>query len=267
MFKGSISGMDKIFQTEPPAGSVVLIVGGPGTLKSAFTYNLISNSLNGGKDRHAQGIYITLEETRDSLLSNMRSLGIPPTNRLHIADVASFMRDIEHWADHLTDEKDYLELLLEKASRPLNIYPRRSDHRNGATSEGNNEAVQAEVSDPREDPLTKRPIVFALDSLNALNTIVHKDRRNIRREMNWFMFKLREKGVTSFIVMEVGDAKEHRPEHFLVDGIIELGMVSNDRNRFKRFMRVHKMRSTKHSIEPFLLEISDEGIAVVEELI
>ena len=81
------------------------------------------------------------------------------------------------------------------------------------------------------------------------------------------MFKLREKGVTSFIVMEVGDAREHRPEHFLVDGIIELGMTETKQKRYKRYIRVQKMRSTKHSIEPFLIETTEEGIKVVEELI
>jgi KaiC/GvpD/RAD55 family RecA-like ATPase len=264
MFSNAIHGLEKVFQTEPPEGSIILVIGGAGSLKSAFTYNLISNHLNIRKESLDQAIYVTLEETRASLLNNIKSMGIEVSERILLSDIASFMREFEHWSENLTNEKDYISLILEKASRPLKIYKRYDygafDLKKSRTGSDGGEEQDGEAS-------VMRPTIFVLDSLNALTSIVYRSIRNVRKEMNNFMFKLREKGITSFILMEVGDPHIHRPEYFLVDGIIELGVAATGNDRYKRYLRVHKMRSTKHSIEPFLIEVTNEGITVVEELI
>jgi KaiC/GvpD/RAD55 family RecA-like ATPase len=266
MFIEAIHGMEKVFQTEPPEGSIILIIGGAGTLKSAFTYNLISNYLKARKDSLDQAIYVTLEETRASLLSNIKSMGIQPSERVLVSDIASFMREFEYWSENLTTEKDYVSLILEKASRPLKIYNRYDYGEVDFTIPPGKDIDKGLNEDGMPEP-AMRPTIFVLDSLNALNSIVYRSIRNVRKEMNSFMFKLREKGVTSFILMEVGDPDIHRAEYFLVDGIIELGIAGTKHDRHKRFLKVHKMRSTKHSIEPFLIDVTDNGIMIVDELI
>jgi len=266
MFLGTIHGMEKVFQTEPPEGSIILVIGGAGTLKSAFTYNLISNYLRERKDSLDQAIYVTLEETRASLLSNIKSLGIKPTERVLISDIASFMREFEYWSENLTTEKDYVSLILEKASRPLNIYNRFDYNDLDFSRPSNRDGPTGAHEDGLPEP-AMRPTIFVLDSLNALSSIVYRSIRNVRKEMNNFMFKLREKGVTSFILMEIGDPNIHRAEYFLVDGIIELGITGAKHDRHKRYLKVHKMRSTKHSIEPFLIDVNEGGIMIVDELI
>jgi KaiC/GvpD/RAD55 family RecA-like ATPase len=265
MFRDAIPGMDKVFQTEPPEGSVILIVGNAGTLKSAFTYNLISNDMAHKPNDLTQCIFVTLEETRESLLRNIKNMGIPSSERIQVSDVASFLRAMESWTSHVSDDKDYIGLILEKASRPFKIYP-PYDLNPLIYPYDNKPKDKVGAKDDTDTPIM-RPRTFVLDSLNAFNSIVYNNSRNIRREMASLMNKLRERAVTSFIVMEVGDLAQHKPEHFLVDGIIELGMVETERHRFKRYMKVRKMRSTRHSIEPFLLEVTGEGIKVVEELI
>ena len=42
MFKDTIEGMDQIFETDVFQGSVIMVTGPPGSLKSGFTYNIMS---------------------------------------------------------------------------------------------------------------------------------------------------------------------------------------------------------------------------------
>lgn len=265
MFRDAIPGMDKVFQTEPPEGSVILIIGNAGTLKSAFTYNLISNDLTHRQREFAQCIYVTLEEKKESLLRNCKTMGILPSEKILISDLATFLRAMENWKEFVPEEKDYLGLILEKASRPFKILP--SNNFDVLTYYQNNISKEKAGAKDELDPPTLTPEIFVLDSLNALNSLVYNNSRNIRKEMGNLIYKLREEEVTSFLIMETGDPSQYRPENFLADGIIELGMMETDRNKFKRYLKVRKMRSTRHSIEPFLIEVTENGIAIVEELI
>ena len=265
MFRDAIPGMEKVFQTEPPEGSIILIIGGPGTLKSTFVYNLIANSMAKKSADLTQCIFVSLEETRASILRNIKNIGIEPTERIQIADMASFLKEIDRGKETMVSDEEYTEMILEKASRPLMVLPNREEDIKKITQR-NSGQISAKGKDPADTP-TMKPTIFVLDSLNALNSVIYRASKNIRKEMAHFMFKLREKSITSFIVMEVGDPKQHKPEHFLVDGIIEFGMMETQPRKFKRYMKVQKMRATKHSIEPFLIEVTSEGIKVVEELI
>ena len=74
MFRGTLPGMDHVFHTDPPAGSIITFVGGAGTLKSAFAYAVLSARLNSHPDESA--IYVTLEETKEGHLNNLKSLGL-----------------------------------------------------------------------------------------------------------------------------------------------------------------------------------------------
>ena len=264
MFRDAIPGMEKVFLTEPPHGSVILIIGSAGTLKSAFTYNLIANNIAKRPEDQIGCMFVSLEETRESLMRNIKTMGIPSTNNIQIADVASFLNELDPFSNN-AQQNDYAKLILEKASRPFEIYP-PVDSNGKAVSKKSTALVEQEGTKSTDRSLSK-PSIFVLDSLNALNAMVNSNSVSLRKEVANFMFKLREKSITSFIIMEVGDPNFHRPEHFLVDGIIELGMLETEPRRFKRYIKVQKMRATKHSIEPFLIEVTNDGIKVVEELI
>ena len=92
MFKGSLPGMDLVFHTDPPQGSVITLVGGAGTLKSALAYAVVAGRLNAHPDERA--IYFTLEETKDGHLANLGSLGFKPHPRIAILDIASLRAEI-----------------------------------------------------------------------------------------------------------------------------------------------------------------------------
>src|SRR2546430_17562116 len=57
-----------------PKGSVVLLAGAPGTMKSSLAFAaLFNNAVKGRK-----GLYISLEQSRESLVRHMKGLGMDP---------------------------------------------------------------------------------------------------------------------------------------------------------------------------------------------
>lgn len=189
--KDSIDGLNELFKEEKdiPTGSVILVTGVEGGLKSGLVFNMISNYL---ARNNKYALYATLEETEESHLRNMTSLGIKKPDRLHIFDY----RDVrQEWGD---EEPDFLKVTEDM----INFFTKK----------------YADFD------------IFALDSLNALYSI--SANINPRKDMYRFFTMLRAKKLTSFLIMEMhspdrrwlinsGDCIE-RPEYFLADGIIDM---------------------------------------------
>ncbi len=237
MFRGTLPGMDHIFHTDPPAGSIITFVGGAGTLKSALAYAIVSARLKNGPEERAT--YITLEETKAGHLANLQSLGIPPNPDIVVSDIASFRADVRNVGGESMREEDYLALILKRAL--------------GEAGPG---------SAPGAEPPSQ---FLVLDSLNALEASLPADPRLLRRRLQDFFFDLRSHKVTTLALIETMQVDD-RPEYFLVDGIVELG-VARHNSDFKRFIHVRKMRSCKHEMRPFLLDVSEDGIQVLGEVI
>ena len=231
MFRNTIPGMDLVFHTDPPAGSIVTLVGGAGTLKSALAYALLSARLD--KHPSERAIYVTLEETKEGHLANLGSLGIKPHPRIAISDVASFRAEMLAMGQGMLKEEDYLTLMLKRAS---------GDDAGGRPYE-----------------------YFVLDSLNALEAALPLETRQIRRVLQDFFFTLRSKKITTIALIETTQVDD-RPEYFLVDGIVELGVMRHN-NDFKRFITVRKMRASRHEMRPFILDVTPAGIRVMGEVI
>ncbi len=231
MFRGTVPGMDLVFHTDPPAGSIVTLVGGAGTLKSAFAYALLTARLNSHPDERA--IYVTLEETKEGHLANLASLGFKVHPRIQISDIASFRGEMKGMGEGVLREEDYLGLIL-----------KRSQGEEGGA----------------------RPYDFlVLDSLNALEAALPLDGRQVRRVLQDFFFELRSRKVTTLALIETTQVDD-RPEYFLVDGIIELG-VMRQKQDFKRYLTVRKMRACRHEMRPFILDVAPTGIRVMGEVI
>ncbi len=242
VFIDSIDGMDLIFHTEPPQGAIVIVVGGAGTLKSSFVYNMLQRYL----DRHPKerAVYITFEESKEGHLKNIKSMGIPEIPQIQIIDIASFKADLELWDQNIFKEEDYLNLILERAAAPLSVY------------EPHGEEGEAEKGYP--------PKYLVIDSLNALLALLGMQEALVRRKLQDFFFRIRKRGVTAIMILET-QVVDDRPEYFLVDGIIELGTEKMG-NDIKRYLQVRKMRATRHEMKPFLIEASEGGIKVIGEL-
>jgi len=90
MIMNTINGLDKLLFVEIPEGSVILVTGAEGTLKSGLVFSMISNHV-AANNEHC--LYVTLEQSKESHLRNMLSLGIKKDPSLHIFDYQDMRRE------------------------------------------------------------------------------------------------------------------------------------------------------------------------------
>ena len=93
--------LDRILGGGIPAGSVVLVAGAPGTMKTSLAYSVLyENAIRG-----TRGLYVSLEQSRASLADHVESLGFDPgklENTLSILDLPALrtkMKDEGSWSD------------------------------------------------------------------------------------------------------------------------------------------------------------------------
>jgi len=228
MFKNSILGLDKVFRTDIEAPKVVLITGPPGSMKTSFCYSMMSCYLERAKEF---GLYVTLEESGDSHLRNMKSLGLKVSPHLEISDFTD-LRELDEIieADNPTDYVQFVEQML-------TYYKKKHG-----------------------DKFT----VFTLDSLGALYSLM-EDSEGMRKKMFYFFKTLRDLNLISFIVME---RAPNTPsdllgnEGFLTDGIIEMGL-DRTKGKLARYLRVEKMRACEHSMERHTVEVAEGGLTIL----
>ena len=94
--KTYIEGFDEKMHGGIPEGSVVLLVGQPGTMKSSVAFNML---YNGAKEKSMKGLYVTLEQSSKSLARHMNSLGMNPddvSGNLEIIDIG-LLRGMERF--------------------------------------------------------------------------------------------------------------------------------------------------------------------------
>jgi KaiC/GvpD/RAD55 family RecA-like ATPase len=226
MLRESLKGMDGVLKSEIPRNTVILVTGGTGTLKSGFAYNVLSNYLI--KHKNEFGVYATLEEPKESHLRNMKSLGIKLPERLQIFDYRDMRKE---W------EKEEAELdMVRIIGDTIKYY---------------------------KEELGDKFTVFALDSLNALEAFAKGDGR--RRNYHFFTM-LRESGLTSLVIQEIPPVAAERhmttPESFMVDGLVELGVVELP-GEVIRYLRVKKMRAVEHSMRKHQLVVTKNGLEIL----
>jgi KaiC/GvpD/RAD55 family RecA-like ATPase len=231
MFKNSIPGLERVFKTDVQAPKVILVVGGPGSMKSAFCYTVMSKYL---RNTGEFGLYATLEETVHSHLKNMESLGVEVSLNMQISDFTDLREIDQVVADG--DQTNYLAFMEKMVSHYRRVH-------------GNKFSL------------------FALDSLGALYSLM-EDSKNMRKKM-WHFFKmLRDNNLIGFVILEkafTGDTHLLGNEGFLVDGIITLGM-DRSKGKLVRYLQVEKMRASEHSMERHVIEVGSQGLIVLGPL-
>lgn len=233
MLRDAVEGLENVIETEIPRGSIILIAGSPGCLKSTFTYDLFSNYLSNKKDEF--GIYITLEETIESHLRNMNSVGIKIPKNLFISDHSDIRKQFE--AEALM-HVDYLEMIS---------------------------GVIEHFQEEKGDKFT----CFALDSLSALYSLIKINSFDeLRIKLYHFFKELRKHDLTSLLIMEMpefGMVPEYEfsgSESFLVDGLIVTGEVETKQDVLI-YLQVKKLRAAIHSRKKHLLEVGDTGLSIL----
>jgi KaiC/GvpD/RAD55 family RecA-like ATPase len=214
-----VKGLDAALQGGVPRGHVVGIVGPGGSMKTSLAlYTLVRNRAAG-----ARGVFITIEESRDSIVQTMHRLGL--------GDAEDFVVDISRLRlDYAGAEeiRDWVRVLEDYLSR------RRE-----------------------RDPLS----VVVIDSLDALAALTRV--ADVRTELFHFFHFLRTLGATSFVLAEQDTARPgvDHDVTFLADGVFELRFSGVGEGKVQLLVRIAKMRHTNHSRDYFVLEYGPEGFA------
>jgi KaiC/GvpD/RAD55 family RecA-like ATPase len=226
MLKDTINGLDKILLDDIPKGSVILVTGAEGTLKSGLVFSMMTNYIS-ANDEH--GLYATLEQNLASHLRNMRSLGIKEENNLHIFDY----RDMRlEWMDSELD-------LIKTTEEVIDSYKEKYDKLTLFALDSLNALYSI------SDPGNVRKKVYNFFSY--------------LRDEGLTSFLIMESAQSRIS----GDLSQlHQVEHFLADGTIELGMIEG-KGGVKRYIQILKMRATKHAMEKHQLIISDSGLNIL----
>lgn len=211
-----VDGLDEKIEGGIPQGQVVLVAGEPGTLKSSFAFHVAyHNALKEGR----KALYITMEQSRESLLQNMAGLGMdiaPVAGKLSIVDIGLIRKNLD-----VLDRRSWIEVLKMYA-------------RNMRESQGYE--------------------ILVLDSLQVLETL--SEFAHPRADLFQFFEWIRGLGVTGLIILEVRPEIRdfgNYGEDYLSDGIVHLMMSRINEETIQRRLRVVKMRSTNHSTNLYSL--------------
>jgi len=213
----NVAHLDPAMEGGIPPGFISLICGHAGTMKSSLAFNILVNAAR------AQGrrcLHITLEQHRDHLLRHAGKLGVfegeadvdRTMELVSVVDLATMRREMAESGK--SEGMDWPAAIV----RAIKTYK---------------EAFGCEV--------------IVLDSLAALYAL--SEFENPRAELFHFFEKVRELGVTAFLISEMPTDRNvfglHGVEDFLSDGIIHL-KVDYSMGGADLFIGIVKMRETKH---------------------
>jgi len=220
-----IRGLDEQLQGGVPKAHVVLLAGKPGTMKSSVAFNMLFNN---ARNEGLGCVYVTLEQSRESLLENMAGLGMNVAgleSKLSVLDLGLIRKKLKQLAN-----KSWLEVFkmyIDNLDKSMDIS------------------------------------VLVIDSLPVLEVMAKFEdpRDDLFRFFEW----LRELEVTTFLIAEMEQDSDRfcqNGEDFLSDGIVHLDLRRDDR-QVNLFLSVVKMRKTAHRRGYYPLILDQGGFEVV----
>jgi len=246
--KVHIEGFDDVLGGGLPINTVNMITGTTGSMKSSVSFNIAFNEV---KKNKKIALYISLEETYESLMAQMRSLQYD----LNSIDIGRVGYDLA------TLRKNKNKLLKDPKKKGGLIISDLGQVRK--------EMVGKDLS-PNENWffLTKAIIkeikesigldIVVLDSLTALHVLSSLE--NPRVKLFYFFEFLRDLEVTSFLLSEMphdeSKLSTYEEEPYLCDSLIKL-TVSNRHRKVSREIAMVKARATNASLDVFTLDFKD----------
>lgn len=224
-----VDGFDQVIGGGIPKGSVVLISGNPGTMKSSLAFNILQKN---AEATGMQSAYVSLEQSRESLLRQMKSMNMDAgdAGSIRIIDLGSIREELEV----ATMDDTVTSVLKEYLSEDLR----------GGEYE-----------------------LLVLDSLDVLEL---SSGVSSKRSHVFFLFEwLREMGLTSLIISESNPEEvleKGYEEGYLADGIINLTLNSDESDTVRRKIRCVKMRNTPHETSYFSLQFSSGRFMVTQSI-
>lgn len=230
--KTYVDGLDEVLGKGIPESSIVLVSGAPGTMKTSLTYQILhANARNG-----VRGLYVSLEQSRASLLDHTEGLGYRPDDVegiLSVLDLAALRKRMTGPV-----EQPWLDLFKLYARGLRSSF----DYR-----------------------------LLVIDSLDALEILAKF--ADVRKELFSLIRWLRGLDCTVFLLGELptddgsgarASFAKHK-EEYLADGIIHLRLARQGEFGMQRQLRVVKMRGTRHDTDYHAL-VFDNGFKVTRIL-
>jgi KaiC/GvpD/RAD55 family RecA-like ATPase len=217
IYKTYIKGFDEELNEGIPEEHIILVSGTPGTMKSSVAYNILYNNI---KDEESVGVYVSLEQSRENLLFQLKSLGLHEIEDLSltILDMAKIRKEVD-----MTKEKPWIDVMKKHLG------------------------------------YLKESLNFDLLVIDSLPVVEMISKMEDERAYLFYFFEwLRDLKVTTFIISEIStDPSKVYPEEFLADGIILLTMERVNEVDVHRRIRCVKMRGVNHNTGYFTLEFKD----------
>lgn len=228
--KTYIEGFDRALEGGIPQGHIVLMAGTPGTMKSSLTYYALYNQ---AKENGTTCVYVTLEQSRSSLLRQMERMGMRTEDvrqNLHILDLGIIRKNLK----------------------------------NSACSESWMQVFKGYLNSLKNDLGFS---LLAIDSLGVLETLSSMSNR--RTDLFYLFEWLRDLNTTSFLISEVSPDRlfdGSYDEGYLADGIITMKMHVVREVETQRRIRCVKMRETNHDPSYFSLIFSTGRFQVTKAI-
>ncbi|MFQ6059780.1 MAG: RAD55 family ATPase [Thermoplasmata archaeon] len=220
-YRTFIKGLDERIGGGLPRSHVVLLSGPSGSMKSSLALNILSKNIEQG----TSGIYLTLDERKESLLRTAANLGLK-IEEGSIVDIGE-MRRVEEIAPDATDWFGIITKYLRKM-------------------EGK-----------------KRVSLVVLDSLDSVLSLT--DYSSPRDAISRFFHSLRDLDLTSIIIDEAESETGYpNHEDRIADGNIFVTFDVYPRLGVKLIIRCVKMRHTKHSMDYYNLNFENGDFFLTE---
>ncbi len=239
-----IPGFDKLLRRGIPAGSNIIVAGGPGSGKTIFCLQTLYNAASRGKDC----VYLSMEERPERLKGHMLSFGFN-VKEISRTEHEILLKAGEGGRISLKRIQPVqlarsIEALLEEASGTLPI------------------KIDIVLDFIPED---FNAYLLALDSISAVETAFSGTRRQYRIYIEQLFRYFERLNLTTFIISESLEApkrfSEAGVEEFLADGIIVFYNFAGKTERI-RGVEIYKLRGTSHARRIVPMEITDKGIVV-----
>ncbi|MGQ9468853.1 MAG: RAD55 family ATPase [Nitrososphaerales archaeon] len=229
-----IEGLDELMGGGFPKGKSIIISGVPGSGKTTFCMEFL---YRGAVDYNEPGVYVTLEESLESIIKNMMGFG------MDLKSLTSKGKLILVDANPLRGETMLTTTGIHTGFIEFKAY-------------GLSELIRQKVREIG----AKR---IAVDALTAL-LMHYRDDFERRLEIVRLLIGISGLGCTTLLTTEHRSyelGRRFMMEHFIADGVIFLDMLQVG-GGFVRGIQVQKLRGVKHDFDFHLYHITNRGIVI-----